>query len=94
MGHASVKGPRCRSASKSQNCPDSQEVSATFAGCHTHSRSVRNEWVSSQSGYRRFDFLAATLFRVAFAFFCFGLGFGVELTRVVPAFEASMSDSS
>ena len=45
-------------------------------------------------GYRRFDFLAATPFRAAFVFFCFGLGFGVELPRIVSAFEASMSDSS
>ena len=44
--------------------------------------------------YRRFDFLAATPFRVTFAFFCFGLGFGVELAPIVSAFEASMSDRS
>jgi hypothetical protein len=46
------------------------------------------------SFYRRFDFLAVTPFREAFAFFCFGLGFSVEMTRIVSAFEASKSDSS
>ena len=41
--------------------------------------------------YRRLDFLAATLFRAIFAF---GPGFGVELARIVSAFEDSTSDSS
>jgi hypothetical protein len=45
-------------------------------------------------GYRRFDLLAATPFRAAFAFFCFGLSFGVELAGIVSAFDASMSDNS
>ena len=59
-------------------------------------KAFSNERVSSQSGYRRFDFVAARAFRVGFAFFWlgFGLGFGVELARVVPAFEVIVSDSS
>src|SRR6267143_3706192 len=44
--------------------------------------------------YRRVDFLVAMPFRAAFAFFCFSLGFGVELARIVSAFDASVSDSS
>jgi hypothetical protein len=44
--------------------------------------------------YRRFDFLAATPFGEGFVVFCFDLGFGVELARIEPAFEASISDSS
>jgi hypothetical protein len=44
--------------------------------------------------YRRLDFLAVTLFRATFALFCFGLGFGAELARIVSAFEDSTSDSS
>ena len=42
--------------------------------------------------YRRLDFLA--VFRATFALFSFGLGFGVELVRIVSAFEDSPSDSS
>ena len=43
-----------------------------------------------------FDLLAARAFREVLAFFrfCFGLGFGVELARVVLGFEARMSESS
>jgi hypothetical protein len=44
--------------------------------------------------YRCLGFLAATLFRAIFALFCFGLGFGVDLERIVSPFEDSLSDSS
>jgi hypothetical protein len=43
-------------------------------------------------GYRRFDFVAARVFRAA-AFFL-GPGFGFDLGRFVSAFEVSTSDSS
>ena len=54
----------------------------------------RSVSVSARRVFQLFDVRAGARRRAAFAFFLFGPDFGFDVTRVAPAFEDSVSDSS